>query len=890
MWNPVQATKEIFQQYCQYISSTLPLRDQELNRQLNDALREPGAFLKGPYLEATSPFETHEQTYADLIEKGLFCSLWKEAFPKKQSPYPHKGLRPDQRPYRHQYESYQKLLVQKRNLVLATGTGSGKTESFLLPIIDYLLRQHENKELTPGVRALLLYPMNALANDQLKRLREILQHFPYITFGRYTGETPLTQEEAVRRYREIHQEDPLPNELLSREVIREGAPHILLTNFAMLEYLLLRPMDSVLFEGGQWRFIVLDEAHTYDGASGIEMAMLLRRLKDRVVKSEPGRLQCIATSATLGAEENAAENIAHFARELFAEEFTAEDVVQGKRLPMQQMDSKQQAWTLQASQWPILAEKVFDGHATLEDLAQTVQVGGAPDQSVENAKEAAAHSDASIDCFLFHLLRNETTVHQLQKCLEDETIVEFDKIRDELFAEQLPAEQREEALVALVSLATRARPSESEASLLPARYHVFIRTLEGCYVRFYPEPKLFLAPRLEEEVMVSLPGGTEQKRSVPVFEAASCTNCGALFLVGQTTTDEKSGAQKLAQKPLGSVDDVVGEQTEFYWVLEEDSPQFAPQDLQDEDASVEEMSEEEAAEPEEEQSQNQRNQKNLHQQFLLCAACGRLHQEAHHHANTRQCDCGAQNSYKRLIKAAVSQNDMVKSCPACLQSSQRQSIISRFFLGQDAPVSVMATMLYAYIPPKSPDNPHMRQLISFADSRQDAAFFAPYLERTHNRIQWRRLIYQCLWENAYQIHRNQWGLRDLSVSVLEKAQELGFLAAFNDRQARLNEVWRYLLLESLHFDAHYDLAATGCVSYKLRRPEPWAIPTALQERLPELEENEVWTLYEILLHTVRKHGAVSLPRGGDDRVCTFDFGESIFYPRNRQIYLTYAET
>ena len=93
-------------------------------------------------------------------------------------------------------------------------------------------------------------------------------------------------------------------------------PHILITNYAMLEYLLLRPKDSEFFDGeaGQfWRFIALDEAHIYDGASGIEIAMLLRRLKDRVVRSEPGRLRCIATSATLGRGREDFPAVARFA-------------------------------------------------------------------------------------------------------------------------------------------------------------------------------------------------------------------------------------------------------------------------------------------------------------------------------------------------------------------------------------------------------------------------------------------------------------------------------------------------------------------------------------------------------------------------------------------------
>ena len=123
---------------------------------------------------------------------------------------------------------------------------------------------------------------------------------PQITFGRYTGETLESARDAESEFTAANPgSSRLPNELLSREEMRRTPPHVLLTNYAMLEYLLLRPADIELFDGshsGHWRYIVLDEAHVYDGAQGSEVALLLRRLRQRVAPT--GEVQCIATSAS----------------------------------------------------------------------------------------------------------------------------------------------------------------------------------------------------------------------------------------------------------------------------------------------------------------------------------------------------------------------------------------------------------------------------------------------------------------------------------------------------------------------------------------------------------------------------------------------------------------
>lgn len=211
-----------------------------------------------------------------------------------------KKFHPDDRNlYKHQEEAILKSREGK-NLIVTTGTGSGKTESFLIPVINQLLEEKEKGTLEPGVRTLIIYPMNALVNDQIRRIREILYDMDAeeaITFGRFTGETKEKQKDAEEMYKEV-EDSKYPwrkNEIISREQMRITPPNILITNYAMLEYILLRPGDNIILReqyADKWQYIVLDEAHSYNGANGIEVATLLKRVKAMLKRDD---LQYILT-------------------------------------------------------------------------------------------------------------------------------------------------------------------------------------------------------------------------------------------------------------------------------------------------------------------------------------------------------------------------------------------------------------------------------------------------------------------------------------------------------------------------------------------------------------------------------------------------------------------
>lgn len=186
--------------------------------------------------------------------------------------------------YQHQTEAIN-LILQGENAVIATGTSSGKTLCYQIPILDDLL-----KNSSKGLRAIIIYPLNALVNDQLEEWEKMLSEHQEIKFARFTGQTPNTQIDYENRLKEvfernIKEENPSysegqlkravqeklqkekassPNNRLDhRDAIRENPPHVLVTNFSMLEYLLERPIDAPIFENANLKYLVLDEVHAY---------------------------------------------------------------------------------------------------------------------------------------------------------------------------------------------------------------------------------------------------------------------------------------------------------------------------------------------------------------------------------------------------------------------------------------------------------------------------------------------------------------------------------------------------------------------------------------------------------------------------------------------------
>ena len=310
-FEPISASETVIAAVERYLRSNFNPRRESVARDYSEAIdaskqsRDIGGAL---FREVRREFELGK-SLSELVKEGV-------AHPDLAE-FTHHKL------YEHQSKTLQIASGLSRNVIVATGTGSGKTESFLLPIINSLLVQRDAGVLDDGIRAIIVYPMNALATDQLDRLRHVLAKYPDITFGRFVGPTKATRKEAQKE----RGNDAFPkNERASREEMLNKPPHILITNYAMLERLLLLPKWDPLFTG-KLNWIVMDEIHSYDGSKAVEISMLLRRVKNRT--AGPRSVQCIAASATLGDPKSPhdAQRAASFASIMFGERFLAEDLI-----------------------------------------------------------------------------------------------------------------------------------------------------------------------------------------------------------------------------------------------------------------------------------------------------------------------------------------------------------------------------------------------------------------------------------------------------------------------------------------------------------------------------------------------------------------------------------
>lgn len=410
----------------------------------------------------------------------------------------------DWSPFSHQLRSWQALLQEKKSIIVTSGTGSGKTECFMVPVIEDLYREIETEraEKLEGVRALFLYPLNALIDSQRDRLDAWTRSFGEgMRYCLYNGRTPdrASTVRADQRQR--------PNEVLSRELMRDSPAPILVTNGTMLEYMMIRQVDEPILRISRarksLRWIVLDEAHTYVGSQAAELALQLRRVMISFgVKPEDVRF--VATSATISSEESI-ENLRRFLSDLSGVPVERVEVLGGSRVVPQLPASDRQPVTLDA----------------LENMPSET---GTPDVS-STRFEALSHAPEA------RTIRDFVVGHP--------SPVGLDEIREHVMHSLGESLSEREALRWL-DLCSGTRPMAPKPAFLNLRAHFFQKTLHGLWACIDPHCPQKAGTTLARD----WPFGyvyTDQRAAcgcgAPVLELAFCDECNEPHLLANTRHD-----------------------------------------------------------------------------------------------------------------------------------------------------------------------------------------------------------------------------------------------------------------------------------------------------------------------------------------------------------------
>jgi hypothetical protein len=531
--NPVQFAHGVCDKFLRYLFSAFPLSDPELADQARKLLERPSSLdiplVKGPFVSLSESFAKGES-----VQKMASDGILHPVMP---------GLIGYPTMYLHQQQVFEAVKANQHVLV-ATGTGSGKTESFLYPIIDDLLRQRDQGT-TTGLTAILVYPMNALANDQLDRLRDMLGGTG-ITFGQWVGTTPEKDAdvsierfngssrqaylaERKRRRDDAAKEDravqPLapPEECCSEQDIRDRQPRILITNYRQLEVLTTRMPDVLLFADAPLRYVVFDEAHTYAGAGGAEVACLIRRLRTLAGKSD-NEIICIGTSATLSdptkEEQDNEETTRRFASRFFG--------VDAKAVRLVGESYVEREWPKQRYKpSPPMGDGMGRLNRVLHAVTEPVQVESVREIVQELTGQMFDPGEDWREALYNHLVTNEY-VYQTTDILKRPKWLDAAAWQTSqcLAMGRLPEGERATAeLLCYLVLGAAARKSGD--SLLRPKVHFFLRGLDEAVVALdgttdNPAMRLFL----------SLADGKEQfggRHDDAFFSVLTCRSCGQHF-------------------------------------------------------------------------------------------------------------------------------------------------------------------------------------------------------------------------------------------------------------------------------------------------------------------------------------------------------------------------
>ena len=515
---PSVVASELEQVACDAIRTAFHPTTKGFHGLIDRFLAEREQLLKGPYVSVALPF--HEGSGRN----------W---FPQIPLPFP---------PYRHQEKAFQRLLPgTPLNTLVASGTGSGKTECFLLPLLDHCREQRAQGQ--RGIKAILIYPMNALATDQARRIADLIHTIPALAglrAGLYIGAADDAPTAAMTA----------TSVITDKEALHKAPPDILLTNYKQLDYLLLQPhVQSLWAHNGRLpdgrstlRYLVVDEFHTFDGAQGTDLACLIRRLRDRL--QCPGEeLVCVGTSATLGGPESR-DAMRSYAEQIFASRFEPAALIEEERLSAEEFFSGYTAYRQEGLR--ILPLPGFDAvdqldpeHAETAEAYLSSQAALWLAEALLPPPEGNVHDDGW-RLALGSQLGTLPAVHNLVRqaagtCSIEELLERFS--RQLGLGDRYPRRYRVLLLESLLALVAHARRTTTKLDGTPVvvpwlnlRVQLWLRELKRMVASVEAQPQL----RHSDDL-----AGSDSTAHLPVVH---CRDCGA---TAWTSTVLNSGSNRL---------------------------------------------------------------------------------------------------------------------------------------------------------------------------------------------------------------------------------------------------------------------------------------------------------------------------------------------------------
>ena len=702
--NPIVFTENVLKSFLRYQLSAYPFADPGLHEQMRKLLSldetRSSPLFKGPYISLSRPFR-EGKAITELVSEGLLHPHLQERIPAEITHL-----------YSHQEQAIRAIHGGKTTLI-STGTGSGKTECFLYPIISRCLSLRD-ENVSPGISAVIIYPMNALAEDQLMRLRSLLAGTG-IPFGMYVGKTPEWERDVagIRLQNGASRADYLAHleraqkkgkgetvypaeEVCSREMMRTVGqqPRILLTNVKQLELLLTRGQDVELFNNARLDYLVFDEAHTFTGAMGAETACLIRRL-GAFCKQGAEHPVYVGTSATI-VDQQKPDAARYFAARFFG--VTPDSVAT--------IGEDYQAHRWIETRLSVLAPSA-DTSNILDECVRAVEDNENTDKNVRNAYLLLSGRDLGQGHWaeaLYKALSQHEIVYQITRELT--TPKALDALSSSL-EKHLSRPVSETEILAWLTLGAAAR-LDGRPLLRPV-VHGFVRGISGAVVTFpedIPGSRLWLAAEDEAE---------EQTNNTKhaYFPVTTCTTCGQHYYSAHLKDFEFTG-----KAPGGGEAGVEGS----YWPPLEQSQGgkraiFIDKLISDDEGNDEtDHSKRTAA-------------------LYICRGCAAAHPE-----QLQRCrSCGNTDQLVELfaIREKKENPGYLTSCLSCKSSGRPIGGLYR------EPARPVRATNVADIHVLSQDMVHHSErprLLVFCDNRQDAAFQAGWMKDHARRFRLRALM------------------------------------------------------------------------------------------------------------------------------------------------------